>query len=107
MIGHDGPDFDACGGVGEVTGLNPNGDNFLAVRARPSAVSVKLAELNAGRYVWMCDGDGDWIGIIFDHAHGNGPGGCEASSPADDLQPYDGPCQSGWVHKDYITLIAG
>lgn len=108
MIGHDGLDFDACAGFGVVSGLNPDGDNFLAVRAAPTTQASKMDELREGEEVWFCDGTADqqWIGIVY--GSNREPGvDCEVSSPVPNVVPYIGPCRSGWVSARYVTLIAG
>ncbi len=82
MIGHDGMDFDACAGWGVVSGLNPEGDNFLAVRAAPTTQASKMDELHEGEGIWFCDGtaDGEWIGVVYGADREPGVD-CEVSSP--------------------------
>lgn len=108
MYGLDGPDFDGCGGWGRVSGLKPDGDNFLAVRAAPSTQSSKIDELPQGHEVWFCDGSDDqqWVGIVY---RGKGQKGFECATGPNLEKPkaYPGPCRSGWVHKNYVTLLAG
>ncbi|MEM1201544.1 MAG: integron [Pseudomonadota bacterium] len=96
-------DLDACGGVGEVYRLNPDGDNFLAVRAGPGSAHRMTDKLHSKDLVFMCDESGAWIGIVY------GPDGvdCGVGTPIADRQPYAGTCASGWVHSRYIKLIAG
>ena len=98
MIIADG-DLDTCG-VGKVTGLNPKGDNFLAVRAGPGAKFKLLDKIHTDDLVWMFQDKGDWIGIVY----GSDDISC---SPVKADKPYDGPGKQGWVFKKYITLIAG
>ncbi|MGQ0567630.1 MAG: hypothetical protein ACT4OK_21555, partial [Gemmobacter sp.] len=43
-----------CGGS-VVTGLDPNGDNFLAVRSGPGTEYRKIDELHTGDQVRTCD----------------------------------------------------
>jgi hypothetical protein len=107
MIGRAGDDLDACLSTGEVTGLNPDGDNFLAVRAAPRASAPMLARLGPRHPVWICDeAAGGWIGILYQP----NPGGeldCGVGSPVPRVQPYRGPCRSGWVASRYIAVVAG
>lgn len=103
-IGLDGPDFDACGGYGEVTGLNPNGDNFLAVRASPFVGAYELDRLDPSKGVAMCDYEDGWVGIVYDKT---GNLDCGTGSPVSSPRNYEGPCESGWVSEDFVTLIAG
>jgi len=104
--GIDGPDLDSCGGVGEVTGLDPNGDNFLAVRAAPDANAAESDRLDAGQSVSFCDSakDDSWIGVVYDKS---GEADCGTGSPIAATKPYDGPCKAGWVSAKYVKLIAG
>lgn len=96
-------DLDACGGVGEVYRLNPDGDNFLAVRAGPGSAHRMTDKLHSKDLVFMCDERGAWIGVVY------GPDGvdCGVGTPIAKRQAYVGACASGWVHSRYIKLIAG
>lgn len=100
MVGGD-PDIDACS-FGEVQGLNPDGDNFLALRAAPSAEGQLLAKLTEGQNIWLCDQTGPWIGVVVHDATG-----CGFGSPIPEARPYDGLCESGWAHRYWIRQIAG
>ena len=93
---------DACG-VGMVSGLNPNGDNFLTVRAGPGTEYDSMNQLGPDTMVSMCSESGGWIGIVY------GGDGCVGGSPVGDTQngPYSGPCQWGWVSGKYVQSIAG
>lgn len=104
MIGHDGPDFDACGAVGQVVNLKPDGDNFLAVRSAPSVSAKRIDTLGPDQIVWMCDHVEGWHGIVYE---GSEDQDCQTSSPVDSYRAYDGPCKAGWVSDRYIQLIAG
>ena len=108
MIGQDGADFDACGGYGEITGLNPDGDNFLAVRAGPTTQASKVDELHQSDPVWLCDAtaDGEWIGIVYGESSGPDRD-CQVGENLSKPVAYHGPCRSGWVSSRYVTLIAG
>ena len=102
--GIDGPNYDSCGSVGDVTGLKADGDNFLSVRAAPSTSAKELDRLPAGKTVAMCDSTDGWVGIVYDLT---GSMDCGTGSPIDSEQNYGGPCKSGWVSKKFITLTAG
>lgn len=95
------PELDACGSNGVVEGLDPNGDNFLSVRASPSSRGRETDRLNEGDGVYMCDGQGHWIGIVY------GAGTCGVTMPIADRKPYRGGCKSGWVFDAYVRLYAG
>jgi hypothetical protein len=99
MIGGE-KDLDACQGFGEVRGLDPQGDNFLAVRTGPGSKFTKIDELHERNQVWLCDERGRWIGIVYGK-------NCGVSSPIAIRRRYHGPCKSGWVFDKYVKLIAG
>lgn len=103
-VGGDGPDFDACGGLGRVVGLNPRGDNFLAVRVGPSTRFTKVDEVYTDYALYLCETRGEWYGVVY-HRSGK-PADCGVSTPRR-RQPYSGPCRSGWVHGSYVEVIAG
>jgi hypothetical protein len=107
QIGLAGDDLDACLSVGQVTGLNPRGDNYLAVRARPAAGARIKDRLGPGRWIWLCDGEGDWIGIVYGDDTPEGVADCGVGTPVARPQSYAGPCRSGWVHSRYVVMIAG
>ena len=68
-----------------VSGLDPAGDNFLAVRSGPGTKHRKIDEIHAGDVVYTCDARGDWIGIRYPDENG----------------------RSGWVYGRYLTPLAG
>jgi hypothetical protein len=106
-IGHAGPDLDACLSTGEVTGLNPAGDNFLAVRAAPRTNAPMLARLGPRHPVWICDeAAGGWTGIVY-QPDPRAELDCGVGSPVASVRPYRGPCRSGWVASRYIMNVAG
>jgi hypothetical protein len=100
-------DLDACLSNGQVTGLNPRGDNFLSVRSRPATNARELGRLRSGQIVWACDetADGSWTGIIF-APPGSGID-CGVGTPWPRHAPYRGPCASGWVSSRWLKIIAG
>jgi hypothetical protein len=106
-IGLAGDDLDACLSVGEVTGLNPRGDNFLTVRAEPNARAREKDRLGPGRWIWLCDEAGEWLGVVYSSDPDQRPGDCGVGMPADRVRAYDGPCRWGWVHSRYVEVIAG
>jgi len=95
--------LDACGGLGEVRGLNQSSDGFLAVRMGPGSKYPMIDRLYNGNQVYFCDSHGKWIGIVY----GKPAQDCGLSSPLPKRQPYKGPCQSGWAHRNWLVLIAG
>lgn len=97
-------DLDACGGVGEVSGLKSDGENFLAVRALPSIKGSEEDRLSNGQQVIICEEDAPWLGIVYDKS---GMKDCGTGSPISEATTYIGPCDTGWVASKYVTLIAG
>jgi len=95
------PDMDACMTLGEVDGLDPNGDNFLAVRGGPDTSFGKIDELHEGDQVWICAGRNDFMGVVY------GDEDCGVGTPINPARNYDGPCATGWVYQKYVTIIAG
>ena len=106
-IGLAGDDLDACLSIGQVTGLNPRGDNFLAVRFQPTTKARVNDRLGPGRQVWICEQAGEWLGVVYDRFAAEGPGDCGVASPVPAARPYDGACRWGWVNSRYVTVIAG
>lgn len=105
-IGLDGPGFDACGGYGEVTDLFPDGELPRPVRAAPEGDAKVIDRLAKGAGVQMCDHQNGFTGIVYAPAD-DAVIDCGTGSPVAEEQDYDGPCRSGWVAEEYITLLAG
>lgn len=100
MIGGE-PDLDACASLGEVTGLDPKGENFLSVRTGPGVGFAAVDRLAAAAQVYICETRGNWLGIVY-------PGGdCGVSTPITQRRAYRGNCRSGWVCRKYVTPLAG
>ncbi|MDA4844124.1 SH3 domain-containing protein [Hoeflea poritis] len=98
MMWSDG-DLDTCS-LGAVTGLDPNGDNFLAVRAGPGTGHRMLDKIHTDDEVWIFDENNGWFGV----AYGSPNISC---SPIRGNRPYDGPGSTGWVFGKYVKIIAG
>lgn len=104
-------ELDACPSVGAIVPLRKGGDGFVAVRAAPSVKARMLDKLEEGRELLLCDAspDGQWWGVVYPEPVG-GPNlaTCGVSSPAGgNPVPYEGVCLSGWVARQYVTVIAG
>jgi uncharacterized protein YgiM (DUF1202 family) len=78
-----------------VDGLNPNGDNFLAVRTGPGTGHAKIDEIHTGDVVAVCDVRGAWFGVLYDGS--NTGTGYRARHRM----------RSGWVHSRYLRDLAG
>lgn len=100
MVGGEA-ELDACGGNGRVRGLDPNGDNFLAVRAGPSSRTRETDQLNEGDELYVCDERGRWLGVVY------GNGTCGVTTPIERRKAYLDGCRSGWVFVDFVEIHAG
>lgn len=98
------PEVDACSGFGQITGLDPNGDNFLSVRTGPGTEFSRIDRLGPDQKVWLCDVAGNWFGVVYAKESGVD---CGVSSPVPMRVPYNGACQSGWVYSKYVMQTAG
>lgn len=97
IVGGNG-DIDACMSVGEIK------NSAAKVRKGPSAKYTETDLLEAGRIVWLCSNNGQWVGIVYPSIN---QGTCEVSSPINPEQPYKGKCNSGWILESDIELAAG
>lgn len=105
IVGSD-DDLDACSSLGMVSGLNPKGDGFLAVRSGKNATAPLVDKLLENQKVFICNTskDGKWLGVVYSLDNINDCGVTSAVNPA---QPYKGKCKSGWVSTRWIKLLAG
>lgn len=105
-VGRDGPELDACGGVGRVSRVNPTGDGLLPVFPRPSDEIRPKDRLVPDTLVWLCDAQGEWQGIVYASGQFQELGDCRVSSPVAQPQDYSGPCRSGWVPARFLFMVA-
>jgi hypothetical protein len=108
IIGKGGPNLDACGSNATVVGLNPRGDNFLAVKSAPKLDARRIDKLGPGFEIYVCDEspDGKWLGVVYE-PDGQPSVNCGVTSPVETQRPYSGRCQSGWVYSKYVNIYAG
>lgn len=92
-------DLDTCA-LGSIIGLKEGGDGFLAVRSGPGTEYNKIGELNNGDRIWLFDQKGQWIGIIH-HVDEVSCGPIKS----DRIVPHEG--RKGWVHENWVKVIAG
>lgn len=95
-------DIDPCG-WGKVTGLKSDGDGFLAVRTGPGTNYKMLDKIHNDQEVWLCDWDGEWIGVLYTKKNTD----CFSRHIHGTRQAYKGRCWNGWVHRNWIELLAG
>lgn len=105
IIGLDGPEYDACGSQGRVVGLDPRGDNFLAVRSGPASDFAKIDEVYSDFTLQLCEKRGQWWGVVY-HPSGRSEA-CGVTSAVPSPQAYRGNCRAGWVYDRYVTVTAG
>ena len=105
-IGTNGPDMDSCASYGEVSGLDPDGDNYLSVRDAPSTQVKERDRIGNGHGVHVCAEEKGWYGIVYD-IEGDSGIDCEVDSPVEQPRNYTGPCAQGWVSKKFVTIVAG
>ena len=103
MIGLEGPDMDACGGIGRIGRY----DGEEIIRNSPAADASESDRLPHHTLVWLCEGEGDWQGIVYPAGQFQELGDCRVSSPIVESRPYDGPCRHGWVLAEHLQLVAG
>ena len=96
--------FDACASQIVVRGLDPSGDGFLAVRSGPGAEFEMEDKVYNGQMLHYCDQRGPWIGVVYTQG---GLQGCNVTTPWPRTLPYTGPCRFGWVHRNWVTIVAG
>ena len=103
MIGLEGPELDACGGVGRIGGF-PDGITLLEA---PEEGARKGEELPHRTLVWLCEAQGAWQGVVYASGDFQELGDCRVSSPVAEPEPYDGPCKYGWLKARQIQLLVG
>ena len=92
-------DLDTCA-LAQVTGLKADGDGFLAVRSAPGSNFRKLDEVYNGDRVWVFQQIGKWYGVVY------GVDSVECNA-IDKNRPLQQPGKKGWVHSNWVQVIAG
>jgi hypothetical protein len=106
-IGREGPDLDACSAIGRVERLGAPPFDKLTVRERAEPTAAPTDRLARGTMVWLCDGQGDWQGVVYPSGPYQELGHCRVGSPVPEPRAYDGPCRQGWVVSRNVELVAG
>lgn len=112
MIGGN-PNFDACPSAGVVAKLGPRRaedpkSGFLSVRSGPGGSAFfEMDRLYNGDEILICGSDGAWLAVIYAE-RGQSMESCGSlGSPIRVRRAYEGPCRSGWLHKNYVEITAG
>jgi peptidoglycan hydrolase-like protein with peptidoglycan-binding domain len=86
-----------------VFGLKADGDGFLAVRSGPGSNYRKIDELHNGDVVTVYDTNGDWKGVMY----GPSQGTCNYWEGEGKTRPLGYEGKKGWVHSDWLRVLAG
>jgi hypothetical protein len=95
----------SCNKTGQVTGLDPKGDNYLSVRGGSSGNHREVDRLGKDDPVWICAEQGEWYAIIFPRKVDFSA--CDVNKNSSTPYKYRGPCETGWVHRSYVRVTAG
>jgi len=106
-VGLEGPEADACIGVGRVSSGNLPRDGRLPVYPMPTDESRAKDHLASDTLVWLCEVEGVWQGIVYASGEFQELGDCRVSTPVNTPHAYAGPCRSGWVAASSLHLVAG
>ena len=101
-IGLDGPEYDACGGIGAITTYEAE----IAVLDEPDEYAREKDHLPVRTLVWLCEAVGDFQGVVYPTGEFQDMGDCRVSRPVAVPQAYDGPCETGWVTARNLSLVA-
>ncbi len=107
VIGLQGPDSDACPAIGRIAMFEPKKGDFMRVYTDSSDLAPIKDQLQLSSLVWLCEADEGWQGIVYPKNETQDLGDCRVSAALSDPEPYNGPCNFGWVEAKYIELVAG
>ena len=99
VMEHATGDLDTCA-LGQVVGLRAEGDGFLAVRSGPAVEYAEIDQLHNSDKVWIFDQHEEWVGVVFDVEE-------LSCSPIEKDRPVETDGKKGWVHENWIEVIAG
>jgi hypothetical protein len=94
---------------GVVSGLDPHGDGFLAVKAGPGLSYTRIDKLYNKVRVYIVGQRGDWFAVVYPDERTikfDLPDPGTSFATFRDM-PYAGPCRSGWVHRRWVHVFAG
>jgi hypothetical protein len=88
--------------------LDPYG-GFLAVQSGPGLNYDRIDKLYNKSRVYLVGQRGDWYAVVYLDERT-----VDCNLPSQDVSftsfrdmPYTGPCRSGWVHRRWVSVIAG
>lgn len=102
MVGGN-EDMDACSSLAQVGGAK---SGLVSVKDGPSAAHAEIDRLANAAYVYACEEEGDWTGVVYLKARDMAPD-CGVGSSQPKRAAYKGPCKSGWVRSKWLTIVAG
>lgn len=105
LIGVDGPDQDACVGIGRVSMFGMRGRSALPIREKPTRFAKQSGEVEPGELVWLCEVVGDFQGIVYAEQDFQELGDCRLGRTLPEPEPYSGPCATGWVEASQLQLV--
>jgi hypothetical protein len=104
MFGGHG-DIDACSPAREVKGP-PYNTPFARLHVGPSDKDHIIAKLTAGQYLFVCEDQGDWLGVVVVGTNTD-RATCGITGPFAIRSVYTGPCKSGWVKRTFTDTPDG
>ena len=107
FIGLEGPETDGCPGIGRIALFEAKKGDFMRVYTDANDVAPVKDKLPLSTLVWLCEADEGWQGIVYPMPDNQDLGDCRVSAALPSPEPYNGPCQYGWVEAKYIELVAG
>lgn len=107
MVGLQGPEADACPAIGRIATFEPKKGDFMRVYTDSSDLAPIKDRLELSSLVWLCEADEGWQGIVYPKNETQDLGDCRVSTALSAPEPYNGPCNFGWVEAKYIELAAG
>ena len=102
MVG-DNAGLDACFGLAQVGGAK---SGLISVRTGPGNNFREVDRVANGQFVYSCDGNSEWTGVVYMPGTGMTPE-CGVTSPVPERAPYSGKCKSGWIRTKWLTVVAG
>jgi len=107
FVGLQGPETDACPGIGRIAMFEPKKGDFMRVYSDAGESAPVKDKIDLSTLVWLCEAEEGWQGIVYPSGQFQELGDCRVSATLPEPEPYAGPCRYGWVEAKYIELTAG